>query len=362
MSPIPDPGSIKHPFNDPTRQNWAFGKRAVPKLVEESTAADHDLKLQALHSLTCRLHDQLDVSEALATPLIDSVKGSMAHPQALIRARAAEILALLTEQEEGRVQAIAKGTLPVVMDRFTDTDTATRTFAYKTPVNLTQWEHLVPQVFASAPTLVDALLANVAPQSKHDFSILTLLLTTLQQLVTHGGVPVVTHALDRDIVKTLTAFLRTLTGGVAARTQALLALAAVCTHVCRLPAVLPACQRGGVIAVVLAAVESDPAPAVRAAALEVMAALSIHVDAKKELVKAGAAELLMRVLGNGGEEGQDVYVLIHALSAVSSLAEDAGARYTFQDAIQLLEDLKAHPDPLVAKTATTATQVVTWRS
>ncbi|ORZ33129.1 armadillo-type protein [Catenaria anguillulae PL171] len=360
MTPIPTadvPPEVVHAYNDPTRQNWAFGKRAIPKLVEESVSADSDLCLQALHSLTCRLHDPVDVAEALKTRLVETVQRSLKDQNPLIRARATEVLMLLTESETGRMQVINLGAIGKVMELFNDAEKQVRKCAYKVVANSTDSKARARLIYNKHPTLLDSLLTNVTVQVKHDFAILSVLLSCLYQLVLYGEAPAVHHALGKKIVPTLVAFLKSNVGGVESRVHALLALGSVCSHVCTLPDVLPATQDGQLIKCLLATME-DPSAKVRAAALQVIAALSIHVDAKKELVKAGCTDVLLKTL-NGDT---DTFVLLHALSARSfSICEDAPARYAFQDAISRLESLESHPDPLVAKTASTALQVVTWR-
>ncbi|KNE71867.1 hypothetical protein AMAG_16296 [Allomyces macrogynus ATCC 38327] len=366
-----------HAYNDPTRQNWAFGHRAIPKLIGEVQSSDEALQLQALHSLTCRLHEPVDVQEALVagadrefcsfqvvrvlTCVLDigavpAISLSLSHAKPLVRARAVEIVVLLTEHEQGRAAVLGHSHVETLIKLIADPEEAVRGLALQALWNVSQRTEQVQQIYTTLPHIIDHLLRAVTAEKSRSYQLLARVLETLHHFLQHGGAPVVAHTLKLGALTTLTKLLKSHVGGQAVRAAAAEDLAAICIHVTTLPDVAKQAHDAGLVPVLVETMD-DPFGAVRAAAVQAAMALSIHVVSKQQLVAEGVAEKLVRMVG----EDQDEELLMNALTAIASISEDYTARYAFQDVIGLIEQLKAHPNRAVAKAAASAVQVVQWR-
>ncbi|KAJ3374040.1 Radial spoke head 14 [Allomyces arbusculus] len=345
-----------HAYNDPTRQNWAFGHRAIPKLIGEVQSNDEALQLQALHSLTCRLHEPVDVQEALVAGAVPAISQSLSHAKPLVRARAVEIVVLLTEHEQGRAAVLGHSHVETLIKLIADPEEDVRGPALQALWNVSQRTEQVQQIYSTLPHVIDHLLRAVTAEKSRSYRLLARVLETLHHFFHHGGAPVVAHTLKLGALTTLTKLLKSHVGGQAVRAAAAEDLAAICIHVTTLPDVAKQAHDASLVPVLVETMD-DPFGAVRAAAVQAAMALSIHVASKQQLVAEGVAEKLVRMVS----EDQDEELLMNALTAIASISEDYTARYTFQDVIGLIEQLKAHPNRAVAKAAASAVQVVQWR-
>jgi hypothetical protein len=253
------------------------------------------------------------------------------------------------------------------------------------------------------PELLNKLLPASDP-STCDRETFPIQVRALYYLLSGRGKIAIKHALQAGALPILAAHLSNGTGGVNSREAAAQALCAICLHVC--DPELSIAQEAGPLIKVLVGTVSDSFPAVRAAIVQVIMALSINVDCKKQFVKEGVVDKLIDLLCDYDPivlfSTLKVITLIlfrncilckilnYIMQAVSSIAEDYPARYAFLPMVpkvilvcnfQLgffvtnlpmspaaltltnfkMEELLTHPDDLVCKTAQRAIDVVKWR-
>ncbi|KAJ1502123.1 hypothetical protein HMI55_003049, partial [Coelomomyces lativittatus] len=322
--------------------------------IEEANSENEFIKSRALQALTWRLHDPLDIAEALSSSksILRVLKKCLIHPTPLIREKAAETLYLITASTSGKSEVLVQGSLKVIIDLFTDQSRLVRLYVFRTMENLTQTPSYIHQICKIKTDLVHCLTQHVSIQSQFDFQVTHHALQTLYQVLRHAP------PWSTELPELLTPLLEVLQkriGGNQVRTLLGQCLAELCQLACQHPTW--STQVSCVVPMVVAHLD-DPHVDVRRAMVCVVMALAIHTDRKKELIQHDVVPKLITILMND----QPWESCVCVLKAISCISEDYRARYTFiNEALPKIEKYTRHSNTLIATCATQAMEVVTWR-
>ncbi|NXP52886.1 RSP14 protein, partial [Heliornis fulica] len=99
------------PEIDPTKAPVAFGKRALPKLIEELESPELLNQQRALMTLCDLLHNPENVYQAIEIGLMDNLKTLLLHHDSTVRQKTTQIFHIMVTHHVGRQGLIKNGVI-----------------------------------------------------------------------------------------------------------------------------------------------------------------------------------------------------------------------------------------------------------
>ncbi|KAJ3188363.1 Radial spoke head 14 [Gaertneriomyces sp. JEL0708] len=348
------PPATTTPHVDYTRREIAFGRRGVPKLIEQ-LSGPVDGKHLALTTLCDTLHDPRNVALALASGVVEELLRGLADKDVERRRKSIECLLVLSGHAIGREAILGEGSRELSR-LFEDQDTTVRLFVYEIYAQISASVGGTEQLLSFNPPrgsspLVAALLARLPQESLlHQPHILK----TLYNLIRFQQ--------DSEVVNQLLNAKPTLLD-ILVPSLPQLSCREVGVGILNVLAVFGQYKEtkapilaAGVVEKVVAHL-SHRCVEIRGAAAGCLMALTIDVEAKRILARDEAVlKRLVQLL-----EEKDETLVLNVVRVVTNVSEDYRGRFGLHGGLRQLEKLHNSPNSQLANAARRAVEVITWR-
>lgn len=326
---------------DLTRAPLAFGDRAVPRLNRELNDKQSLINRQrALRSLCDYLHDPEHIAVCIEQGIPGSLKNLLNDPDAFCRYKSAECLYVLSCNYNGRKAIVEQGIIKQISALFNDSENMARKNAHKTV-------EMISELPFGAQNIVNLQLIKVLVEKlKTEIDeIKILILDTL-----HFCMQVDTQqALDAKAMSVFTELLMH-------KSEAIRAMAARDIFDLSIP------LEGKKVALTLETVPllvnllKDEDGKVKSKSALALEAIAITTEGKYACLKEEAVENLVALIHDSNSEAR-----VNGLKAITCLAETPAAREQLIKHIQAIKTLENDKVPIVAKHASIAVRVITWK-
>jgi hypothetical protein len=342
------------PFKEDKRTDHvsvAFLARAPHKFTENLQAESDVVKQETLKTMATWLlsHPKNKVSqvEARAVTVLTQLISS---PDALVRERTAQVLALLATVQQGIDAMLLTGTVPELLKAMQDSKETTRHHVHQTLHRIGELPAGITAIVAAGGT---AMLVAVCKEQISPDALLTLKACLkdpqgLSDALDSKAIRVMVAALNNNQQETVLQHalknITFLTNPDAAKKEAI---------------------EEGAVAPVTKLLQHTEWP-VRSAAASALGSIALDIEGKKQAMEVGAAESLIALLRD-----KNLPVVLLSVRALAVLAEykrqvlctpqEGVYRSVFDKALPQLRLLTSSQDRVLAKSARDCESLITWR-
>ncbi|KAF7694835.1 radial spoke head 14 homolog [Silurus meridionalis] len=324
---------------DPARAPVAFGKRALPRLMEELQCEELKSRQMALCSLCELLHNPEKAYEALHHGCLERLKVLLKDQDGFVRMKTSEVLHQLVTHSVGREGVLQNNMLSPLSELIDEPWDACREKVHGVFKMMSEFPAGVTSICSLG--LVPRLVMKIPVECEN---IRELILSTLSGCMRLDARP----ALASDAVPVLKEQLQHPSAHIrraaSAATMAISVPAEGKVRVCE-EKVVP----------VLVKLLSDDETEVRSNAAGALMYTSIITQGKYQALEAGAVPLLLRLI-----DSEDVASCAYALRALTCLAQAPSGRAQLIHNLPQLEERLCHPASIIQRAAATAIRVVSW--
>lgn len=326
---------------DLTKTPLAFGNRAVPRLNRELNDKESLLNRQrALRSLCDYLHDPEHITVCIEEGIPNSLKNLLNDSDNFCRYKAAECLYVLSCNYNGRKSIVEQGIIKQLSNLFNDKENMARNNSHKTI-------EMLSELPFGAQNIVDLRLIKVLVEKlKTELDeIKLLILDTL-----HFCMQVDTEqALDAKAMSAFTHLLQHTSEKIRA---------SAARDIFDLSMPLAGKKEALTLDTIplLVNLLKDKEGEVRSKAALALEAIAITTQGKYSCIKENAVENLVCLIDDTNSECR-----VNGLKAISCLAETPEGRGDLLKFIEKIKHLENDNVPIVAKHASIAVRVITWK-
>ncbi|TPX63622.1 hypothetical protein SpCBS45565_g06472 [Spizellomyces sp. 'palustris'] len=335
------------PGIDPTKQQLAYGRHAVPKLISDLTPTTPLQSIQSsLTSLSDLFHAPENVAQGLECGIVEILGKWVGHSDVTVRQKATECLKVLGGHAIGRASMVQCSTLVPLSKLFDDPDPLVRKTIHTTFSYITLHASGVTSLLHSI--LFDPLIQKL-PHEALDIQL--VILDTCYNCIRLGKAPFMPRdALEAGAMEVFTKMLRV--GCVKDVAVRVADCVMVLSHYHEGKKL--ACQLNTIP--VLIDLLHNKHSSVRAAAAGALMSITIDVEAKRIVVRENALPVLMDLL-----KDKNQLLVLNAVKTITNCAEDYRGRFQLHGCIKQLQALFESPRPELAEAAKKAVKVITWR-
>ncbi|KAJ3336086.1 Radial spoke head 14 [Gonapodya sp. JEL0774] len=400
---------------DPARQEVAYGRRAVPKLISSLSSDSPSDSLTSLTTLSSLLHHPSHLASALSSNLIPSLSRLLASPDSGVRLLAAKACVTVCGQAVGRSAVALDAVEGLKKLALEDPDPEVRKEAYEAIRRVSMDQEGVSSLLRAS--LIRPAFARLSAET---LEVQSLVLQTLYNILRTGigaggtrkktanqalagasgsGSGYGTHPTDGQISGTIPTstdapgdsfdasstseslpspspspapaptpasvdddrepsafFMATLRDLAQQRMPEQVKVGA-----CRCVMMLSFYPEGKRLAVKenllkpLIALLKDRKSEVRAAAAGAIMSITVDVEAKKQMVRENALPLLVDLISGADRNPES---LLNACRCIANCAEDYRGRFQLSSCLKKLEELKGHPNTQLGDAAKRAIENV----
>ncbi|KAJ3324374.1 Radial spoke head 14 [Blyttiomyces sp. JEL0837] len=334
------------PGVDPTKMKLAYGRRAIPKMIQEFARDSLFDNQKSLVFMARLLHNPENVSQALSEGIVPLLMGCVTDVDLCIKQQSTECMSILANHAVGRAALVAGNVLTSLAKLMDDPDDLVRKNLHEVIMKVAKIDEGVQGILVY--NLLPMLVAKV---SKERMDVQVLILETLYSCLRHGKEPwIPREAINCDAMAVLTNLLKnepvTETKVAAAKCVMMLSFHKVGKELATKTDTIN----------VLILLLSDRKSEVRAAAAGALMSITIDCDAKKHLVRENAVGTMIELL-----DDKNPSVLLNVIKLITNVAEDYRGRFQLHSCVKKLETFYDSPNKQLSQAARRAVQVITWR-
>lgn len=325
---------------DLTKTPLAFGNRAVPRLNRELNDKELLNRQRALRSLCDYLHDPEHITVCIEEGVPASLNKLLNDPDNFCRFKSAECLYVLSCNHKGRQAIVEQGIIKQLSHLFNDAENMARKNSHQTV-------EMISELPFGAQNIVDLCLVKLLVEklSTELDEIKLLILDTL-----HFCMQVDTEqALEAKAMSVFTELLKHTSEHIRAKAA---------RDIFDLS--IPLAGKREVLTLetvpLLVNLLKDEDCLVKAKSALALEAIAITTDGKYACIKEEAIENLVGLIGDSNSE-----VRVNGLKALTCLAETPEGRESLLKHVDSIKALENDQVPIVAKHATIAVKVITWK-
>ncbi|KAJ3165122.1 Radial spoke head 14 [Geranomyces variabilis] len=336
------------PGVDPTKQQLAYGRRAVPKLIETLISPRSSLfqQQQSLCFLADLFHRPENISQGLEEAIVPKLAALLPSADLTIRQKSSECLTIIAGHAVGRAGIVEAGVLTQLSERFDDPDILVRRNVHET------LERVTLDSSGALSVLEQKLFAPLIAKLPYEtLDVQIHVLGTCYNCIRLGQRPLIpAAAVDCSAMEVFTKMLRV---GCASE---------VLVGVGRCIMAFSDYHEGKRLAVhndtvvVLLALLHHRRSEVRAAVAGALMSITIDVEGKRLVVRGNSLQVLSSLLKDRNE-----LVLLNVVKTITNCAEDYRGRFQLHGCIKQLETITESPNTQLAEAAKRAIEVITWR-